>query len=169
MCALGCDNESIGTWSYVCVVAHASHIFNRLAVDGTSVSAALMQLHCTNSQHRGSRLLYVVWSLRTVMSTAVEVLRFSLLASRPRARIRSRWSCRIDSAELFRSLKVLDRGRNTRNRSEIVWNRFGAGLWAPPRAFLAWLRPAWGGDLGPKSTIFGRIFKVFRALLAQPS
>ncbi len=50
----------------------------------------------------------------------------------------------VHSAELSRSLKVSDRGRNTskpvRNRLESVC----AGLWAPPRAFLALLRPVWG-------------------------
>jgi hypothetical protein len=44
------------------------------------------------------------------------------------------------SAELYRSLEVLDRGPNSpklaQNRSESVC----AGLWVPPRAFLAWLR-----------------------------
>ncbi len=33
------------------------------------------------------------------------------------------------------------------SRSESVC----AGLRAPPRAFLAWLRPVWGAELGPKS------------------
>ncbi len=45
------------------------------------------------------------------------------------------------STELSRSLKVMDHGRSTpataRNRSETIC----AGLWAPPRAFLAWCRP----------------------------
>ncbi len=54
------------------------------------------------------------------------------------------------SAEPSRSL---DRGRNTPkpvgNRSESVC----AGLWAPPRTFLAWFRPV----LGPISTIAGGV------------
>ncbi len=44
-----------------------------------------------------------------------------------------------------------------RNRSESVC----AALWAPPRAFWAWLCPIGGGDSIPKSTIFGRILTSF--------
>ncbi len=54
-----------------------------------------------------------------------------------------------------------------RHRSEIDRNR--AGLWAPPRAFLAWLRPVLGAIGVPNRRIAAGSLKVFRALLAQPS
>ncbi len=73
--------------------------------------------------------------------------------------------CRMQlSAELSRTLKVLDRGRNTqkpdRNRSESGC----VGLWAPPRAFWASFRPVWGrfglqiGDFQPDSQKFSGPF-----------
>ncbi|MFE2003744.1 hypothetical protein ACFMKA_19285, partial [Acinetobacter baumannii] len=47
-----------------------------------------------------------------------------------------------------------------RHRSETDRNRF-LPVWAPPWALLAWLRPVFGADLGPKSTILGRILKSY--------
>ncbi len=48
---------------------------------------------------------------------------------------------------------MLDRGRNTQNRPEIDRNRPG---------ILGLISSSLGADLGPKSTISGRILKSFR-------
>ncbi len=72
-------------------------------------------------------------------------------------------------SELSRSLKVLDRGRNTqkpaRNRSESLC----AGLRAPTRAFLAWFRLFRGPIRAPSRRFPAGFSGAFGALLAQPS
>jgi hypothetical protein len=71
------------------------------------------------------------------------------------------------SAELSRSLKVLDRVRHTqkpvRNRSESVC----AGLRAPSRALLAYFRPVWGPTWAPNRRFPAGFLKVLGALFSS--
>ncbi len=94
----------------------------------------------------------------------------SALAGIPRCRRRwAKGDRRITSVELYHSLKVWDRRRNTpqsaQNRSESLC----AGLWAQCRVFWAWF----GFALGPHPVRDRRFpagsLKVFGVILAQPS
>ncbi len=67
----------------------------------------------------------------------------------------------VVSVELSRSLKVSNRGANAPKSIQHRSASICTGLWAPPRAFWALVRPVWGTDLGPKSMIFDRILKNF--------
>ncbi len=73
------------------------------------------------------------------------------------------------SAELSHTLKVSDLRRNTpksvQNRSESLCR----GLWAPCRSFWAWFGPALGPNPARNRGFRAGSFKVFGALLAQPS
>ncbi len=73
------------------------------------------------------------------------------------------------SAELSHSSKVSDRRRNTlklaQNRSDSLCD----GLWVPCRVFWAWFGPALGSNPARNRRFPARSFKVFGAILAQPS
>ena len=91
-----------------------------------------------------------------------------LSATHMRLQISVKEAPSIPSAELSRSLKDSDRGRNApkpiRNRSESV----SAGLWEPPREFLAWSCPDRGPMRVPNRRFPAGFSKVSRALFRTP-